>query len=266
MGKRCSPDDAEHIVDFERVLPMPETLREVSSPADKKAVLCYLTDGFKKPIDDDIAKVTLGLSRSYIARPLKDMRKELEELAKGLDPNEKVPLYFDIEKTAPMVTLYELGKRYVDNFKSYGYAEWYEWAINTWGCKWNASGSYWKDDETIIFDTPWCPPDGFYEELAKRYPELNAVVLCADEDYGNGCAVGYISGGKFGMHGFGLCSTEAYKLAIHLKGGWLPDEEDDDSEYGEAWKNQLPDNFPEEAEKTALRMRTEGYLPVWNGV
>lgn len=50
---------------------------------------------------------------------------------------------------------------------------WYNWNVNTWGCKWDASDTsmetYTLDDMMSIsynFQTPWSPPMGFYTELA----------------------------------------------------------------------------------------------------
>ena len=51
-----------------------------------------------------------------------------------------------------------------------------DWANNNWGCKWEVrdvevSG----EDETeteYYFQTAWCPPEGVYNALVKRFPDL----------------------------------------------------------------------------------------------
>ena len=49
---------------------------------------------------------------------------------------------------------------------------WYDWNVNHWGCKWDASVHSFlrtSDDQiTVSFDTPWSPPIALYEYLARE--------------------------------------------------------------------------------------------------
>ena len=62
--------------------------------------------------------------------------------------------------------------------KKYGHAEWYNWSIDTWGCKWNNGDEVGISDNSenghvsYDFDTPWGPPEGIYEALRKQFPEV----------------------------------------------------------------------------------------------
>ena len=55
--------------------------------------------------------------------------------------------------------------------EKYGYADWYSWSVDNWGCKWNCDANDWNvseyDDEneslTFWFDSPWGPPIALYE-------------------------------------------------------------------------------------------------------
>ena len=57
-----------------------------------------------------------------------------------------------------------------DNIKKYGYGNWYDYCVNTWGTKWDVgdpSGINTFDDHELVvyFDSAWSPPVGAYEHL-----------------------------------------------------------------------------------------------------
>lgn len=59
---------------------------------------------------------------------------------------------------------------------------WYDWASNIWGTKWNAYDSVVEYEEynketgyfTIGFSTAWCPPQGWLSEVEELCEELEA--------------------------------------------------------------------------------------------
>ena len=58
-----------------------------------------------------------------------------------------------------------------------GYYEWYQWCLDNWGVKWDASALRSKDlsdFNTVIytFDSPWGCPEHFVIELSKLYPNV----------------------------------------------------------------------------------------------
>lgn len=67
-----------------------------------------------------------------------------------------------------------LAERFI---KEYGYADWYSWQVHNWGTKWDTSDSYldYADEESAswYFSTAWSPPEGIYNELSRRFPELS---------------------------------------------------------------------------------------------
>jgi len=78
---------------------------------------------------------------------------------------------------------FEMGKaithaKHKALLKKYGYAEWYNWSIDTWGCKWNNGNDVDVSDNkengcvTYGFDTPWGPPEGIYLALREQFPEV----------------------------------------------------------------------------------------------
>ena len=61
-------------------------------------------------------------------------------------------------------------------FEETGYYEWYQWCLDNWGVKWDASNVQSKelsDFNTVIytFDSPWGCPEHFVIELSKLYPD-----------------------------------------------------------------------------------------------
>lgn len=64
----------------------------------------------------------------------------------------------------------------------YGAANWYDWAIKNWNTKWNAYDTEIIEGENEFnFMTAWTMPTLIYEEMAKKYPELDFTILAVEE-------------------------------------------------------------------------------------
>ena len=67
-------------------------------------------------------------------------------------------------------TLMEIAEK-----KRRGYASWYEWSIDKWGCKWQGSDFEVEDEDddylSLSFETPWGPPEGIYYKLREMFPD-----------------------------------------------------------------------------------------------
>lgn len=54
---------------------------------------------------------------------------------------------------------------------------WWDWRVQNWGTKWNLSSmeDFTNDDcnTEMIFHTAWSPPEGIYDALVKKYPDLD---------------------------------------------------------------------------------------------
>lgn len=85
------------------------------------------------------------------------------------------------------IDLQKLGQMYLTNMQKYGASTWYDWCINNWGCKWDASRTevYDFDDISVItFQTPWAPPNPqiFIDKInGTTHPEIYTEDF--DEDY-----------------------------------------------------------------------------------
>ena len=69
----------------------------------------------------------------------------------------------------------EMSDRYE---KKYGVNNWYDWANNNWGVKWDACDITAEEDFgdteiTYRFDTPWGPPQEIYTLLVAKFPNIH---------------------------------------------------------------------------------------------
>ena len=84
------------------------------------------------------------------------------------------------------------------NKKKYGAVDWYDWANNQWGTKWNASEAQLseEDEENIVytFQTAWAPPMPVYEEFTRQWPNLKIYVSYDESGMGFSGWTCYVNG------------------------------------------------------------------------
>ena len=71
------------------------------------------------------------------------------------------------------------GSENKEMIKKYGHSDWYSWATDNWGTKWDINEFYGvdrqeiSDDESTIsfaFSSAWAPPTGAYQEFVDKHP------------------------------------------------------------------------------------------------
>jgi hypothetical protein len=77
------------------------------------------------------------------------------------------------------------GSENKEMIKKYGHSDWYSWATDNWGTKWDINEFYGvdrqeiSDDESTIsfaFQSAWAPPTGAYQEFVDKHPvSLEAI-------------------------------------------------------------------------------------------
>lgn len=139
----------EREFDFNKIIPMPESLNIESSSRETIATAC--------------------------ARAKRAGKNTCEEFEK----------YYDHEKSFDEWA--EMGEIYLTNFEKYGATTWYDWSWNNWGTKWNACDVEWIDDNEVEFNTAWNAPEPIYYKLAELFPDIKFDVEFADEDIGSNC-------------------------------------------------------------------------------
>ena len=78
-------------------------------------------------------------------------------------------------------------ERIAENIRLYGAEDWYEWNIQNWGTKWNASSTsiqILEDDLFHVrFNTAWSPPIEWIKKIVPMYPELEFELTFDEESY-----------------------------------------------------------------------------------
>jgi hypothetical protein len=124
----------------------------------------------------------------------------------------------------------DLQKQYDSNMQKYGHKTWYDFCIAKWGTKWTAEGGF-NDDETAMwFETAWSPPIGIIEELAKKLPDDDTLILNYIEEGEDYCGK-YVAGNQGGVDEEYSPIKDAPKSLLDEL-GWEPweDEEEDEEE------------------------------------
>lgn len=162
---------------FNNILPMPEDLNPNTLPKDGKtnsAIMYYITDRCTIPLshlsdeDTQLLENTVG-----------------EVLGKASLPTAFYKAYdWSLRHTVHDADrLYLLGRRYVDNYRKYGAATWYDWCSANWDTKWDAfcCGITENDPDALYFETAWSPPYSVLKALSAKYPKTPMELLWADE-------------------------------------------------------------------------------------
>lgn len=153
-------------VDFNKVIPMPESLNIESGSATERGYEAY--KGFME---------VYTLCGTQNMDNILHVPPSSEEIFLKLRP--------DIDRSE-----FELGKAAFQNEVRYGATTWYEWCNQNWGTKWNSYGYDLfdrSDLSTIGFHTAWSAPHPVIEKLAELYPEVSIEHEWADEDIGYNC-------------------------------------------------------------------------------
>jgi hypothetical protein len=151
-------------IDFEKIIEMPESLK--------------ITSGSSVDLGIEILKYKNTGEDSSIKEKLKHPWVVKEGITSVDEFIEHV-----LEKK--MVSLEE-SEIAISNIENYGSKDWYDWSVNNWGTKWNASDSY-VDGNTLHFQTAWSVPEPVLIKLSELFPKINILVKFADEDIGSNC-------------------------------------------------------------------------------
>lgn len=178
-------------IDFNKVIPMPETLNIEHGSRTDTCILVYLTN--KGTIEfEDLSEEDKKLAKTLTTNIFN--ANYLEDILKKICGEDKEEYITDEN--------YNNGKQYVENYKNYGATTWYGWSLKNWGTKWNAcgydEGIDYSNDDYLEFETAWSAPHPVIEKLAKDYPDITFIHRWADEDLGYNCGmIGYANGRSF---------------------------------------------------------------------
>lgn len=205
--------------DFNRVVPMPESIRdtEAGTVADEYIAMA-LTSGLKEIKEDETWERLVRKGKFFGGV---DSLKRAYERAKDRNYSPE-----DIEKYTA------IGKKYLDNLEKYGYKDWYGWSIENWGTKWNACDSSYEANGCTLkiwFNTAWSVAEPIVWALNDQYDLEELVCSYCDEDvWGGNCGI-------FGFNEERECfddyiepGTEEWGRHVEDMWGYNPLEEEED--------------------------------------
>lgn len=154
--KSRNEDGDDILMDFNKIIPMPESLDVESSS-----------------VGDDGMRYILGLSGNTIERHAYTKSEHYRKMEKMKEEN---PEWFKKH--------IEAGKQYLRNTAEYGCKTWYEWCRNNWGTKWNAYNIQMVAPNVIEFQTAWNGVPDLMAKLSDKFPEVEFDYIYADENCG----------------------------------------------------------------------------------
>ena len=179
------------MIDFNKVIPMPESLKLESGSNTQLSIEAVL-----KALEHDSCYWT---SKKFSSTSDADFSIRVEHSGKSKQE------------------LLDLGLQYIANKVHYGHTTWYGWCCEHWGTKWNAYDRSCEGKE-ISFHTAWSAPHPVIEKIAEMFPDVSIVHKWADEDIGSNCGYRMYVGGKLIEQYFPVDNREAIEFACGLWG------------------------------------------------
>lgn len=81
-----------------------------------------------------------------------------------------------IETDIRMNNFIRMPEELVNTVSPWEHPNWYEWALDNWGCKWDLDAKLIEETENNLiyeFDSPWGPPDNWLKNIAPMFPDLS---------------------------------------------------------------------------------------------
>lgn len=210
---RPQREGEEPSLDFETLIPMPDSIRATESSSDVSSGLIVLgrTLPSRSPFSNTSRTPTEMLAFPWVK----------EAGVTDLDGLKKLLL----ERSPDCVAKAEAAIR---AFEETGFTDWYDWSIEKWGTKWNAYSFEIMVDEPeeleFRFDTAWGVPEPILDAIAKEFPTINGTVTAFDEGW-NFAFIAAIAGG-YCVGASQEANDELYERVY----GYPPEREDDEEE------------------------------------
>ena len=147
-------------LDFEKIIPMPEAIRNTESGTKSEVALACAKDDMSDWKDMPWVKNGEVTTTHQLAAHCKINYEEA----------------------------IAYGKQLLQNLQAYGATTWYDWCRNNWGCKWNTRDSavvqHLETSAQLRFVTPWGPPMPVIRALALKFREHSFKLEYAEYEYG----------------------------------------------------------------------------------
>ena len=186
----------DRVFSFNNVIEMPKSLNIETGSESHRALKVYLHSLGKKDADELAVKIGKDIAISDREYDQRYGKLSKEALKKYL----------------------ELGKTQVDNYRKYGYTDWYGWRNANWGTMWDAVVVS-ADGLSIIFDTACDCPMPIIERIAKALKNYTFALEYADENIGYNCGAYIFQDGKQGLGADMSGSRQGLEVAHDVWGG-----------------------------------------------
>ncbi len=153
---------------FDKVIPMPKDL-EVDKGSAGQYGLIYLY------LDTNDYKIKSEINKVYKSLNIFNKDIERDPVYKRIISGTK-----SYKESDDYNKCVNLAKKYISNYKKYGYCTWYEWSCENWGTKWDLT-DFDRNKDTMIFLTAWDFAEKIMLELSKKYPKTIFECKYADE-------------------------------------------------------------------------------------
>ena len=213
---KSNPDEPLGQVDFNTLIPMPESLAIEAGSRGEKGYKAY---------------------KEFVIQsmPLDDAEKDKLEAS-----------FRDRFKDDPET--WELGKQYFQNIQLYGTPNWYDWCCEHWNTKWNAYECLSVDpmDRRLEFLTAWSSVPPIVEAISRKFPDTVITYRWADENIGYNVGEVVLQDGRYLEDRSPEEGTKAaYDLAAEIMGEDLEDWGYTLSEDGSTYEWHDMDPIPE---------------------
>lgn len=190
-------------IDFNKIIPMPESLHIDAGSTETEAINNYLTA--VNPVTPDYKMPKMEVPEFILLLKRMNQHKGFG----GYNPN--------LSDSLIKANMVVLGEKYVTNFQNHGATTWYDWSIENWGSKWESYRDEPFQDNTISYCTAWSRVMPVITKLAEMAPELDIEYQWADEDLGNNVGFAEFSGGELINDCFhDPWSNKAYELCAEI--------------------------------------------------
>lgn len=183
--------------DFNKLIPMPEELQGSEASVNGLLLLFQTTK----------EKIKYGLNPTRNALHLRRIRDAYSSTfySRNCDIEKALKEYFGLFSKLPKdkeKELLQAGKENLDNFEKYGYCNWYDWAINNWNTKWNATDTQIINDTTIEFTTAWSMPVNVIMALSRTMQGDKIEITWASDGGGRNVGRGFLKNGLWIKGGY----------------------------------------------------------------
>ncbi|OTG58638.1 hypothetical protein B9T36_09790 [Acinetobacter sp. ANC 4204] len=158
----------EREFDFNKIIPMPESLNVESGSRTDAALAYALSEGFKSELTAD--QIEKYFEDGFFTTKEAVAQRDLATAQRLIDDN---------SETAE--NLLKLGQQIISNVDTYGAKTWYQWAIPNWGTKWNAYDVK-VEEAQVTFDTAWNSPLVVLDAWISQF-KLSCTVKAFDEGH-----------------------------------------------------------------------------------